>query len=78
MSAPVFQAPRYSTNLAYSGSNVEFVGIAEPGTTKAQALWAIFKLTYSGSNVTEVRWANATRKFDKVWDDRATYTYSVT
>lgn len=78
MSAPNWLSSRYDLNLAYTGSDVEYVGAAEPGANKAEARWAIFKLFYAGVNITEVRWANASRAFDKVWNDRATYTYDTT
>jgi hypothetical protein len=80
LSAPNWLSSRYDLNLAYvtATDKVEYVGSAEPGATKAEAKWAIYKVLYSGDNVTELRWANADRKFDKVWNDRATYTYDVT
>lgn len=67
---------QYTQALAYTGSNVEYVGLAAPGTSKAAALWQIKKLTYSGDNVTDVQFADASTSFNKVWNDRASYTYS--
>lgn len=79
MSAPNWLSARFDMNLAYVGATdqVEYVGVAEPGANKAEAKWAIFKLFYSGTNITELRWANASRAFVFVWNDRATYTYDV-
>lgn len=79
MSAPNWLSLRYDLNLAYaSAGKVEYVGSAEPGTNKAEARWAIYKLFYSGDDVTEIRWADGSRFFDRVWNDRASYIYDVT
>lgn len=67
---------RWTQKIAYSGDNVEYVGQAKPGTTSATAGWSIKKLTYSGSNVTDVQWANSDSGFIFVWDNRASYTYA--
>ena len=64
------------TRYAYSGSNIEYIGEAQPGTAAADNRWRIKKLTYSGDNVVSMHWASGTEDFDKTWDDRATYTYS--
>lgn len=61
--------------FAYSGSNVEYIGEANPGTSVASAKWRIKKLVYSGSNVTQILWASGTDLFDKRWSQKATYTY---
>lgn len=62
--------------LAYSGSNVEYVGEAAPGTPVTESRWRIKKLLYSGSNVTDTVWAKGNAEFDKVWNNRAGYGYS--
>lgn len=55
----------------------EYVGIAKPGTATSAAGWQIRKLTYSASDkVTDVQWAGGNDRFDKVWDDRASLSYS--
>ncbi len=66
----------YTQALAYSGSNVEYVGLAKPGSSKAAAVWQIRKLTYSGSNVTDVQFASGNANFDKIWNSRTGYSYS--
>lgn len=61
---------------AYTAANlVEYIGIASVATGTGTAGWAIAKLTYSGNNVVSKTWASGTADFDKIWDDRATYTY---
>lgn len=58
--------------IAYNGSNLtEYIGYALPGTPKASAKWLIKKLTYSGSLVTDIQFANGVIAFDQIWDNRA-------
>ena len=67
---------RYTTRIAYSGNNPEYIGEAFPGSSAGDAAWRIKKLTYSGDNVTEINWAEGTEKFTNVWSSRTTYTYT--
>jgi len=64
----------------YSTGNIIYRGYARPGTATSAAKWQIAKLTYSGSDLTQVDWPQsggiASSEFIFVWDDRATYTYS--
>ena len=70
-------AEEFTQAFAYNGSNlVEYQGWARPGTAKTAARWKICKLTYSGNFVTDIQWADGTASFTKVWNDRATYSYS--
>ena len=61
-----------------SGTEILYQGEAEPGTANATAKWRIKKFTYDAgtNNIATVRWASGTDFFDKVWDNRATYTYA--
>ena len=62
--------------IDYSGgSNPIYIGESIPGISPATARWRIKKLTYSGTNPVIISWASGTKKFDKVWDSRTTYTY---
>lgn len=56
-----------------STPNATYIGQADPGTDVATALWRI-KRVLEGTG-TSVNWADGTAAFDKVWDDRLTYTY---
>ncbi len=65
----------------YTGSNLIYKGLARPGSSESAAVWQIAQLTYDGSNITEILWAedsngSASSEFVFVWADRATYTYS--
>jgi len=57
------------------GDNPIYIGESVPGTSPATARWRIEMHTYTGTDLTIIAWANGSKKFDKVWDDRATYTY---
>ena len=54
----------------------EYVGQAFPGTGSAATGWQIYRLTYDSSNRVATRcWANGSDAYERVWADRATYTY---
>ena len=57
------------------GDNPIYIGESVPGTSPATARWRIQMHTYTGTDLVITAWANGSKKFDKVWDDRTTYTY---
>jgi YD repeat-containing protein len=61
----------------YDGSgNLIYVGVAHPGELAPDAVWQIRKFAYDGSgNLLSVFYANASKKFDQIWDNRAALTY---
>lgn len=64
----------YNVFLDEASATITYVGEAEPGTSAASALWRIKRLdSTSGLLIT---WADGDSDFDKVWNDRATYSYS--
>jgi len=67
--------PKFTKLIDYAGgSNPVYAGWAFPGTATSSAKWKIKKFVYSGSNVYEY-WADYSNQFNKIWDNRATYTY---
>lgn len=63
--------------IAYDGSNqTEYIGYAPPGTAQSEPRWLIKKLTYSGSLVTDIQFAGGEAKFNQIWDNRASLSYS--
>ncbi len=64
------------TVYAYSGAKVEYIGLAHPGALISEEKWQIKKLFYDGDNVIGQRFADGSVQYDKVWDDRASYTYN--
>lgn len=57
-----------------SGS-VSYFGYAQPGTATSSPLWRIIRAQKIGS-VTTFGFAGGNVNFDKIWDDRASLTYS--
>lgn len=55
--------------------SVVYKGYAQPGTSTGTPQWAIQKVTNTGGNLS-YQWASGTRNFDKLWDNRRSYTYS--
>lgn len=59
-----------------SGSTTfTYIGEASPGGQANNSVWRIKRVGEYANNLTEILWANDTDAFDKVWDDRTTYTY---
>jgi hypothetical protein len=70
-------ATQYTQKIAYNASGMaEYIGEAKPGTLSSAIGWRIKKLTYSGTNVTDIQWADGTGEFVKTWDLYLSYTYS--
>ena len=58
------------------GTNIVYRGYAHPGYGTNEARWLIFKTTYNGTVIASDLCADGELDFTKVWDDRATYTYT--
>lgn len=52
-----------------------YEGYALPGTLNGTPAWKIKRIVVAGA-LTTTTYASGNSNFDKVWDDRATYTYS--
>lgn len=52
-----------------------YIGEAEPGTDRTQALWRIKRIEEFADGDIDILWANGTAAFDKIWNERALYTY---
>ena len=52
-----------------------FVGEAAPGSLRTAAVWRIKRIYELADNQIEIIYANGSADFDKVWDDRLTYTF---
>lgn len=65
--------------IAYDASNnAIYVGkTMDMGALTSEAKWQIYKMNYdANNNMDELRWADGNDNFDKVWDNRATYSYA--
>jgi len=67
----------YTTALDYDGSgNLIYQGQASAGSAKSAAGWRIKKFVYSGSDITDIQFADGDTKFDNIWDNRVSLSYS--
>jgi len=53
-----------------------YQGEATPGTGMGEAKWRIRRYTYSGANPVAIDWADGVNTFNKIWNDRYSYSYS--
>ena len=58
-----------------SSGGTTYTGYALPGSSSANPVWRIKRTVVAGA-ITTVTYPNGSSNFDKVWNDRATYTYS--
>jgi len=74
----ITDSDRYTLAMDYSSATVLlYAGNADPGTLKSAARWQIKKMTYDGNgDLTDLQWADGNTKFDNVWNDRASLSYS--
>lgn len=56
-------------------STTTYIGEAKPGTLTSEAGWRIQKIVDSSSDVS-ITFAGGHDKFDYIWDNRASLTYS--
>ena len=67
----------FTVAIEYDVSNNPiYIGKAQLGIAKNAAKWQIKKLTWSGSNMIDLQWPNASDAFLFTWNDRASYSYS--
>ena len=63
-------------NVARDASgNSEYIGWSAPGTPEDETGWLIIKYFYTATDIDKNRLADASVAFDKVWDDRVSYSY---
>lgn len=64
--------------LLFDGEDAayQYVGEAPIGVATSAANWRIYRLHLTGTNSVSRTWADGSDLFNKVWDNRNTYTYS--
>lgn len=67
-------SPAYATRIDEASATVTYIGSAVPGTAASAASWQIKKIDSSSGTI--INFADGTSNFTKVWNDRASYTYS--
>lgn len=66
----------FSLILDDVGGGISYIGEADPGTETSAALWRIKRLDESDSDNIIILWADGEATFDKIWDNRAGFSYS--
>lgn len=65
---------QYNRLIDTEGSFI-YVGEADPGTATSESSWRIKRIEEIGDDY-NILWASGSADFDKIWDDRLTFTYS--
>ncbi len=55
--------------------NTTYVGYAVAGSVTSGSVWAIKKIVESGNDAV-ITWADGTKDYDNIWDNRLALTYS--
>jgi len=65
------------TQLRFDGENAtyNYIGESPVGATTTDASWRIYRLENTGTASLIKMWADGSDQFNKVWDNRASYTY---
>ena len=68
-------ALKYTKMIDVAGS-LTYIGEANPGSDPAAAVWRISVLNETGTPDSNLKWADGTAEFTKIWNNRVGYTYS--
>lgn len=63
--------------VTVNGVSYTYIGESEPGSNANEAKWRIKRIAEYASGLTEILWAEDTETFDKIWNERTTFTYNV-
>lgn len=64
-------APDYTILIDEIDASLSYIGYAVPSSSPSAAVWKIKKVTDDA-----ITYASGTDAFDKIWNDRLSYTYS--
>lgn len=65
---------KYAKRTDFVGTDVVYKGEAVPGTAENASGWRISRISFVGEDIEEL-WAEGTADFNKMWSERASYTY---
>jgi hypothetical protein len=65
----------YAKRIDFLDENTIYRGEAQVGTSEIIPSWRIRLVNIAEDGDVSERWASGNANFDKVWDDRASYTY---
>lgn len=69
------QPAELNTQIDAATAGTVYIGKAAIGTATSAAQWQVQKILTSGG-VTTITWADGNQKFDNIWDNRASLSYS--
>ena len=76
LSVTIDDTELFEERRAYNSSGqLEFIGESAPGGENSKTVWRIHKRTYVSNRLTKIAWANFNAKFNKIWNNRTTYSY---
>lgn len=56
---------------------IQYLGLAQPGSSQASPVWLIKLFTYNASNqLTDIQFATGKATFENIWTNRAALSYS--
>jgi len=71
-----FVEKQYAMRVDEVSSSLSYVGVAEPGSATASAVWRIYKIASTAGVSPIITWADGNVNLDNIWDNRAALTYS--
>jgi hypothetical protein len=66
----------YAKRVDFITDSLLYKGEAEVGALTSAAVWRVRRLTIGSDNDVTEEWANGNADFDKVWDNRAGFSYT--
>lgn len=66
----------YAKRIDWISDTVLYRGEADVGSASSSAVWRIRRITLGDDDDVTEEWANGDAAFDKIWDNRAGFTYS--
>ena len=65
----------YALKFDSVSATVQYKGEAIPGADVADPIWRVCKINVTGDDI-DIIWADGNTRFDNIWDNRASLSYS--
>lgn len=69
------QSPKRVIIIDEASSNLTYIGLAKLGSDEANAVWQILRIQKTGT-VSKFQYADGDMRYNNVWNDRASLTYT--
>lgn len=66
----------FAKRVDFVGDTIIYKGEAAVGTVESASSWRVRRLTIATDDDVTEEWAAGTASFNKIWDDRASFTYT--